>query len=171
MFFPRHPGNVEYAGDMIVRPARMPDALAICQTVNYHAERGRMLHLSLESAYERLRNFLVAEEDGRIIGCVAVEIAWADLAEVRSLAVHPERLHKGVGRGLMTAALADARQMAVQRLFALTYETEFFAKCGFKVIDKDLLPSKVWSACILCPRRTACDEVAMMLELNGARNE
>jgi amino-acid N-acetyltransferase len=145
----------------------MNDAPAICEIVNYHAERGRMLHLSLESAYERLRNFLVVEDGGAILGCVAVEITWADLAEVRSLAVHPEHLGKGLGRMLVTAALADARQMQVQRLFALTYETEFFAKCGFKVIDKDLLPSKVWSACILCPRRTACDEVAMMLELNG----
>jgi amino-acid N-acetyltransferase len=70
----------------------MHDAQAICEIVNYHAERGRMLHLSLESAYERLRNFLVVEDGGTILGCVAVEIAWADLAEVRSLAVHPEHL-------------------------------------------------------------------------------
>ncbi len=146
----------------------MSDALAICEIVNYHAERSRMLHMSLESTYERLRNFLVAEEAGQIVGCAAVEMAWADLAELRSLAVRPAFERRGIGKGLVQAAIDDARSVGVRRLFALTYEKDFFERCGFSVIDRQELPTKVWRVCIACPRRTACDETAMMLLLAGA---
>ena len=152
---------------MKVRHAKICDAEAICEIVNYHAERGRMLHLSLESAYERLRNFVVAEDEGQIVGCVAVEIVWADLAEVRSLAVLTGQAGKGIGKQLVLAAADEARKLGIMRLFALTYEERFFAGCGFEVIDKDDLPSKIWSVCITCPKRTACDETAMQIQLTG----
>ncbi len=156
-------------GDMNIRKATMSDATAICEIVNYHAERGRMLHISLESTYERLRNFLVADQDGQVIGCAAVEIAWADLAELRSVAVSPLFAGQGVGKALVQAAIRDAAAMGVRRLFALTYESGFFAHCGFHVIDRQELPTKVWRVCIACPRRTACDETAMMQMIAGGR--
>ncbi|NQU74861.1 MAG: N-acetyltransferase, partial [Planctomycetes bacterium] len=129
---------------MEIRQARMPDASAICEIVNYHAELGRMLHRSMEAVYERLRDFLVADNDGQILGCAAVEIAWANLAEIKSLAVRPEHTGEGIGRKLVAAAVADAKQLGLKRLFALTYEQAFFARYGFRVIDKNELPSKVW---------------------------
>ena len=71
---------------MKIRPANVDDAQAICSLVNYYAERGRMLHRSLESVYLSLRDFLVAcDDEGSVVGCVAVCIFWADLAEVKSL--------------------------------------------------------------------------------------
>jgi amino-acid N-acetyltransferase len=158
-------------GAMQIRKARMSDALAICEIVNYHAERGRMLHISLESTYERLRNFLVADENGQVVGCAAVEIAWADLAEIRSVAVSPTFGRRGIGRALVQAAVGDALAMGVRRLFSLTYEKDFFEHCGFHVIDRQELPTKVWRVCIACPRRTACDEIAMMLVLDPAAQE
>jgi amino-acid N-acetyltransferase len=153
---------------MLIRKARMSDALSICEIVNYHAERGRMLHMSMESTYERLRNFLVAEDEGEIVGCAAVELAWADLAELRSLAVSPSFARRGIGKKLVQAAVEDARAVGVRRLFALTYEKDFFERCGFSIIDRQELPSKVWRVCIACPRRTACDETAMMRVLTEA---
>lgn len=143
----------------------MSDAVAICDIINYHAERGRMLHRSLEAVYDTLRNFLVAEEDGQVVGCVAVELVWADLAEVKSLAVRPDYIGKGVGRALVDGAVADARNLGVLRLFALTYERDFFVRRGFRVISMDELPSKVWTDCVNCPRRTACDEIAVLMDL------
>jgi amino-acid N-acetyltransferase len=147
----------------------MPDAVAICDIVNYHAERGRMLHRSLESVYDTLRNFLVARIGRKVVGCVAVEIAWADLAEVKSLAVHPELIGRGIGKRLMRAAIRDARALGIRRLFALTYERAFFTRCGFGVISRDQLPSKVWSECIYCSKRNACDETAVLMELGRPR--
>jgi amino-acid N-acetyltransferase len=155
---------------MTIRPARVPDAAAICALVNHHAERGRMLHRSLESVYDALREFQVAETpDGQIVGCAAVDIFWADLAEVKSLAVAPERLGQGVGSRLLEAAIADALAMGVRKLFALTYEKEFFARHGFEVIDRGTLPEKVWRECLACPRADACDEIAMTLRLDDDR--
>lgn len=159
-------GGVEYR-QMTMRRARTSDAERICSLVNYYAERGRMLHRSLESVYEALREFLVAEEDGRVLGCVAVDVFWADLAEIKSLAVDPDSRGGGVGRQLLAAAIDDARALGVGRIFALTYEQEFFAGHGFEKIDRSMLPEKVWRECVACPKADACDEIAMMLYLEN----
>ena len=124
-----------------------------------------MLHRSLEAIYEMLREFIVAEEDGRIVGCVAVDIFWSDLAEIKSVAVVPERRGQGVGRMLVEAAEADAGKLGVKKLFALTYEKGFFLSRGFEPIDRNMLPEKVWRECIACPKFDACDENAMIKNL------
>ena len=94
-----------------------------------------------------------------------VDLFWSDLAEVKSLAVSPQRQGQGVGAALMRAAEDDARRLGIRRLFALTYERDFFAARGFGQIDRDTLPEKVWRECIACPKADACDEIAMMKEL------
>jgi amino-acid N-acetyltransferase len=153
---------------MQLRAAKTTDAQAICELVNHYAEQGKMLHRSLESVYDSLRDFLVAEEDdGRAVGCVAVDIFWSDLAEVKSLAVAPDRARSGVGSALVRAAMDSARSLGIKRLFALTYEKTFFEHFGFAVIDRDTLPEKVWRECIVCPKLEACDEIAMLVRLNS----
>ena len=142
---------------MNVRHARIPDARAICDLVNYYAERGRMLHRSLESIFESIREFLVvADDEGKVVGCAAIDVVWSDLAEVKSVAVSPH-----------------ARGQGVRRLFALTLEDSFFLKCGFEVIDRATLPEKVWRECLACPKADACDEIAMLrrLDLPGPAEE
>ena len=152
---------------MKIRPATIADAPAICGLVNYYAERGRMLHRSLESVYLSIRDFLVADDDGQVVGCVAVTVFWADLAEVKSLAVSTRCRGRGIGTMLVRSALRSARKIGVQKLFALTYEKDFFLRHRFEVIDRDDLPEKVWRECIYCPRSEACDEIAMMTQLGG----
>ena len=155
---------------MRIRPAHISDAKAICSLVNYYAERGRMLHRSLESAYLSLRDFLVAEDEGgQIVGCVAVGIFWSDLAEIKSLAVSGSQRGKGIGGKLVKAAVGSARRLGIKKLFALTLEKDFFERHGFAVIDRECLPEKVWRECIYCPKMDACDEVAMMLNLTSPR--
>jgi len=152
---------------MILRHAKTADAEAICSTVNYHAELGLMLHRSMESIYGALREFQVAvDENDKIVGCVAVDIFWSDLAEVKSLAVVPDMIGQGIGGRLLTAAIDDAKQMGVKRLFSLTYEQRFFERQGFEVIDRQDLPEKVWRECLACLKADACDEIAMMLVLS-----
>ncbi|MBC8372834.1 MAG: N-acetyltransferase [Planctomycetes bacterium] len=151
---------------MMLRFAQTVDAEAICSLINYYAERGQMLHRSMESAYYSLREFQVAiGDDGQVAGCVAVDIFWADLAEVKSLAVAPDMVGQGIGGQLLAAAIEDARRMGVKRLFTLTYEQGFFQRQGFEVIDRHDLPEKVWRECLACPKADACDEIAMMLTL------
>ena len=152
---------------MKVRHARVPDAPAICELINHYAERGLMLHRSLENVYDSLREFVVAEnDDARIVACLATDIFWADLAELKSVAVAGDHIRMGIGRQLVRKAVDDARSLGITKLFALTYEKEFFERLGFHVIEKDLLPEKVWRECIACPKADRCDEIALVLDMN-----
>ena len=124
-----------------------------------------MLHRSLESVYESLRDFLVCCQDGQVVGCVGLSVSWQDLGEIRSLAVEAGHQGKGIGRALVMQAAQDAKALGLKRIFALTYEMKFFAALGFVVVDKESLPTKVWRDCIYCPRANACDEIAVVLDL------
>jgi amino-acid N-acetyltransferase len=148
---------------VILRPATVRDVPAIDRLITHYAQRGIMLFRSHAELYESLREFMVAEaKSGEVVGICALEIVWADLAEVRSLAVDPGWQGRGIGRRLVEAMAEEARRLEVQRLFTLTYEQRFFERLGFAVVDKSALPTKVWSVCIKCPKRHGCDEVAMV---------
>ncbi|HQY88706.1 MAG TPA: N-acetyltransferase [Tepidisphaeraceae bacterium] len=154
---------------MTVRPAKITDVPRIHEIINQHAELGRMLFKSYAQLYEDLRDFAVCEieVDGKLVvaGCVAVGVIWADLAEVRSLAVDETLRGKGMGTQLVRWCIEDARRVGIRKLMSLTYERNFFEKLGFVVVDKDTLPLKVWSDCVRCPKNQNCDEIAMVLEL------
>jgi amino-acid N-acetyltransferase len=146
----------------MLRPATIHDVPRIQEIINSHAELGKMLFKSLAQLYEDLRDFAVYEEDGRVLGCVALTIIWADLAEVRSLAVDESAIGRGIGRRLVEWTIGEARRLQIRKLMSLTYEERFFQKLGFEVVEKDTLPLKVWSDCVRCPKRDGCDEIAMV---------
>ncbi len=150
----------------MIRPATIHDVPRIGEIINNHAELGRMLFKSYAQLYEDLRDFAVFEKDGRVVGAVALSIIWADLAEVRSLAVDEEYRGRGIGRALVEWTVAEARRLHVRRLMSLTYEQGFFEKLGFEVVAKETLPLKVWSDCVRCPKRDGCDEIAMVRTLH-----
>lgn len=151
---------------MKVRNARIQDAKAICSLINFYAEHDKMLFRSMAEIYENLQTFLVAERDGRLIGCCALEVIWSDLAEVKSLAVAADERGKGVGMALVAAAVDQARQLGVPRVFALTLEPKFFERAGFAVVKKEELPMKVWSDCARCPKQDECDEIALIRDVS-----
>ena len=148
-----------------VRPARVADAEPILQLVNELAIRQVMLPRSPASVVERLRDFWIAEVDGAFAGCGALAITWTDIAEVRSLAVHPDHQRHGIGRRLVDALVAEAVQLGVPKLFAFTYVPEFFTRVGFARTEHEQLPHKVFNDCMHCPKFLACDEIAMTREL------
>lgn len=147
---------------MKVRRAIVRDVEAIYSLINFYAERDKMLFRSLADIYENLQTFTVAELQGDLAGCCALEVVWSDLAEIKSLAVDQAQTGKGVGKALVAAATEQARQLGVQNVFALALEADFFEKLGFKVVDKDTLPMKVWSDCAKCPKQQNCDEIAVI---------
>jgi amino-acid N-acetyltransferase len=97
-----------------------------------------------------------------VVGCCALEIIWADLAEIKSLAVDGTRKQKGIGKMLVAAAVEQAAALGVPKVFALTLEPEFFEKSGFDIVEKETLPMKVWSDCARCPKQQKCDEIAVV---------
>ena len=146
----------------MIRPATIHDVPRIQEVINSHAELGKMLFKSYAQLYEDLRDFGVYEMDGQVVGCVALTIVWADLAEVRSLAVEDAFRGRGIGGKLVEWSVQEARRLGIRRLFALTYEQRFFERLGFEVVPKDSLPLKVWSDCVRCPKRNDCDEIAVV---------
>jgi amino-acid N-acetyltransferase len=149
----------------MIRPATIHDVPRIAQIINAHAGLGKMLFKSYAQLFESLRDFAVFDTEGDIIGCCAMTIIWADLAEVRSLAVEDHARGRGIGTQLVKWSIQEARRLQIRRLMALTYEQRFFQKLGFEVVAKETLPLKVWSDCVRCPKQDACDEIAVVLTL------
>lgn len=152
------------------RPAIVADSRRILDLVNQLALEGVMLPRSPASVIENIRDFTIAEKDGEFAGCGALAIVWTDLAEVRSLAVHPKFQRLGVGRALVDALSAEARHLGLPRLFCFTYEPEFFGRLGFEEVAHEDMPHKVFNDCVHCPKFHACDEIAMEIVLDPDAN-
>jgi amino-acid N-acetyltransferase len=146
----------------MIRKAQLSDVPQIAALVNYYARRGELLPRSQEEVYESLREWVVAEENGRILGCGSLLIMWADLAEIRSLAVLREYQGRGLGSGIVEQLLEEARYLGLPKVFALTRQVEFFSRLGFQVTSRAKLPRKFWKDCQRCIRIHVCDEVAMI---------
>lgn len=147
--------------------AAIADVRDIHDLVNFYAARGEMLPRTMGEVYENLRDFFVVREDGRFLGCVALHIVWSDLAEVKSLAVVEDAQARGVGSLLVRACIEEARQVGIDRLFALTYRPAFFERLGFEQADVMTLPRKVWNECYRCPKFPSCNEIALVLDVRS----
>ena len=155
-----------YFTSMNVRSAKISDVTAINALINSYAERDRMLFRSMADIYENLQTFIVAELDETIVGCCALEVIWSDLAEIKSLAIDEAYKGKGIGRGLVVAAVEQAAKLGVPKIFALTLEPAFFEKSGFDIVEKEALPMKVWSDCARCSKQQNCDEIAVVKKVS-----
>lgn len=152
----------------MLRKARIDDVKIIHRLINLSSGKGEMLPRSLMDIYGSLRDFFVYydEDESRIIGICAMNIIWANLAEIRSLYVEESHRGKGVGRVLVEACISEAITLGLFKVFTLTYKKDFFLKLGFEEIDRNLLPEKIWSDCFRCSKYPDyCDEVAMIVEL------
>ncbi len=137
------------------------------ELVNHYATRGEMLPLTSSQLYQHIRDFVVVEEGGEIVGCGALAVTWEDLAEIRSLAIAPQYQRKGYGKQMVEHLLEEAQRLGVERVFALTYQVAFFERMGFQFIEKEKLPHKIWADCIRCPKFPNCDETAFIIHLGG----
>lgn len=131
------------AGEVIVRRARTSDVPAIKGLVDIYAGR-ILLEKNLVNIYEAVQEFWVAELDDELIGCGALHVLWADLGEVRTVAVHPKVRGRGVGHLIVERLLDVARELRLQRIFVLTFEVEFFARHGFAEIDGTPVTAEVY---------------------------
>ena len=151
---------------MKIRRAKISDAENIQTLISQYAELDRMLPRSLADIYENLQSFLVAEDDkGLVSGCCALQVIWSDLAEIKSLAVRQDSTGRGTGRALVEAALREAENLGLERVFTLTLEPGFFERLAFTKVEKDELPMKVWSDCAKCSKQDNCDEVALIYNM------
>ena len=148
-----------------IRKARMQDISAMARLINSYANNGIMLPRNELDLAEGVRDFTVAEIDGKLAGCAALHFYTPIAGEVRSLAVAPEHKGAGVGRLLVEALEREARECDLATLFAFTYVPGFFIKLGFDQVDRSVLPLKAWKDCLSCPKFQNCDEIAMLKKL------
>ncbi|HEV7470758.1 amino-acid N-acetyltransferase [Pseudonocardia sp.] len=128
-----------------VRRARARDVTTIKSLVDNYAGKV-LLAKEIITLYEAMPEFLVAEVDGEVVGCGALHVLWEDLGEIRTVAVHPKVLGRGVGHAIVQALIEQAREFGLQRLFVLTFERQFFGRHGFAEIDGTPVSQEVFAA-------------------------
>ncbi|MBV8807840.1 MAG: GNAT family N-acetyltransferase [Acidobacteriaceae bacterium] len=114
---------------------------------------------------ENIRDFSVAYDGNVLMGCGALHFYTPTTAEVRSLVVLPAAKQQGVGRAVLEALEAEARENGLEAIFAFTYVLEFFRKLGFEEVERGELPLKAWKDCLRCPKFHHCDEIAVLKSL------
>jgi len=128
-----------------VRRARTADVTMIKSLVDGYAGRV-LLAKEIVTLYESVQEFLVAELDGEVVGCGALHVLWADLGEIRTVAVHPRAVGRGVGHAIVAGLIDNARELGLARLFVLTFEKHFFGGHGFVEIDGTPVEPDVFAA-------------------------
>ena len=150
-------------GGAIVRKAKLQDAVNIFELVNSLSGDGTLLRRNYAEICENVRDFAVAEsESGVFLCCGALHLYGPHLAEVRSIVVKPEAKGQGAGGKLLRALLVEAEEQGVASVCLFTRISDFFFHFGFRVVDRTVLPDKIYKDCQMCPRLYACDEVAMV---------
>jgi amino-acid N-acetyltransferase len=141
-----------------IRKAQLADVPDLFEMINHYVAQKIMLARTLTDLYESVREFLVAEHDGRVVGCGALKLYNPELGEIRSLCVAPGIQSRGIGRALVERLLGEAAGFGLKTVFALTVATEFFLKCGFRETVRERFPMKVWRDCLRCERYFHCQE-------------
>ena len=151
----------------MIRKATMRDVRPIQKLLETYAQKGLLLPRSLSELYGYLRDYYVFVPEGseELCGTCALHLCWEDLAEIKSLAVDESFSKQGIGTKLVESCVSEAITLGIYKIFALTYRADFFERFGFKVVDKSLLPHKIWSDCLKCVKFPECDEIAVLLEV------
>ena len=147
------------------RRARTADVRAIRELVQPLAERRVLISKDAVAYFEGIQEFRIAEVEGEMAGCGALHVMWEDLAEIRTLAVGEQHLGHGVGSALLEALLDDARELGVERVFCLTFETDFFVRHGFSEIEGQAVDPEVYAELL----RSYDEGVAEFLDLERVK--
>jgi amino-acid N-acetyltransferase len=150
---------------VIDRPAKATDVKAVRLIIDQYALQRRLLSKDTVKLYEDVQEFFVAENDGEVIGCGALHVLWEDLGEVRTVAVNQEYRRKRVGNQILEAITNRAISLGLKRLFCLTFETEFFAQHGFKVIEGTPVEADVYQQLL----RSYDEGIAEFLDLESVK--
>ncbi|GAA3403602.1 N-acetyltransferase [Paenibacillus hodogayensis] len=148
------------------RRATPDDVDSLYDIIQSYAEKGIMLPRSKEALGRHIDTFVIAEYEGRFVGCGSLFRLGQDLVEIRSLGVSDGYKGQGIGRKLVDFLTGEAREQEIPKIMALTYEVAFFEKNGFEVVQKEIFPEKVWTDCIHCKKQHNCDEIAVLKRLD-----
>ncbi|MEI6689885.1 MAG: amino-acid N-acetyltransferase [Thermoleophilia bacterium] len=122
------------SSELIVRRATTRDVAAIRALVDQY--QGKVLLVKeTVTLYEDVQEFWVAVDDDKIVGCGALHVLWEDLGEIRTVAVDREAKRRGIGGLIVNRLIEHGRELGIERIFVLTFETSFFGRHGFREIE------------------------------------
>src|SRR6185437_9353295 len=151
-----------------VQKAAMRDIPKVLDLINSYAANGIMLPRTEFEMSENIRDFSVAYDEERLVGCGALHFYTPTTAEIRSLAVLPAVKEQGIGRAIVEALEAEARENDLESIFAFTYVPPFFKRLGFSEVERGELPLKAWKDCLRCPKFESCDEIPVLKRLRAS---
>ena len=114
-----------------IREANGRDIPAILHLINNQANTGKLLKRTRKDVRKNLREFFVAIEDGRAIGCCAFDVYSEKLAEIRSLVVEERNQGRGVATALIERCLEKARRKKIYEVMVITDRESIFRRFGF----------------------------------------
>lgn len=119
-----------------LRPGTPDDRAAVVALVESEG-------LSADGIHAGLAGFMVAEEEGRVIGVAGLE-RYEDFGLLRSVAVAGDRRGLGLGARLTGAVVDQARRERLVSVYALTTTAiAYFPRLGFEVIERSQVPEPV----------------------------
>ena len=148
------------------RSATVDDIEPLYLMIEEYAQKGIMLPRSRAALQRQIDLFVVAEMDGKVVGCGSLCRLGNDLVEIRSLGLRDEYQGKGIGSLIVNELTEEARRQKIPKIMALTYAVDFFLRNGFDIVEKEIFPEKVWTDCVNCSKQHACDEIAVLKMLN-----
>lgn len=160
--------KVGLAPEISIRRAMPADGPALLELFDYYARLGLVLPRTPEAVYRHLREYVVAVEDGEVVGCAGLRIYNQTLAEVVGVVVAGGQQGRGIGRGVVAAVLEEAHQFGIERVFALTLQDPFFKQLGFRIVPLTDIPEKMAADRADGIDRELCKKTTMVLDLSPA---
>ena len=147
--------------------AKLSDIVAMQTLVSAEVKEGIILNRSEDEVATNIRSYVLAKDDGVLVGYAALHVHSKRLAEIRSLIVDENYRGKGIGEKIVEFTLKEAKELEVEEdVLVLTYLPQFFEKLHFKEINKELIPEhKIWADCIKCIHFPVCNEISLVYKL------
>ena len=114
----------------MIRAASGDDVKQIKSLIDYWSGKGAMLSRSTDDITENFPEFLVWENDNRVLGIICLDVN-GKTATIRTLCVSPNHKGQGIGTALVNATLNEAKVKGVETVYAVTNNIGFFNKFGF----------------------------------------
>lgn len=152
----------------VLRTARPSEAAPIHALIQEHLEEGHLLPRSLDELTVRAPRFVVAVDGARVVACAELAPLSGRVAEVRSLVVHRDARHEGLGRRLIDELVRRARIDGFDTLCAFTHGPGYFVRMGFSIVPHHWVREKIQADCQGCPLFRSCGQHAVVLSLRDA---
>ncbi len=116
---------------MHLRKAKKNDLDSVYKLIYSATRRGKILKRTQDDLRNILHCFWVAEQEGVIYACCALEIYNKKLAEIRSLVVDPVKEKKGIASALVDHCIKEAKEKGIYEVLVITNRENLFRRHGF----------------------------------------